>query len=422
MELTRRSFLTACIAVAGSPAVDGLPAAGSDDLRPPEEFPWTEISRALRSQYPDLRRHFAFEYYPWYATDPYRHWQQWGREPPTDLAASSLPLLGGYDSRSVAVVEQHARWMVECGIGVVDLSWWGPGSFSDRAVSLVMDVMHAHDIQVTFHLEPYGRARVDRFASDIQYLLTEYGEKRGWDAFFLHQRADGTRGPVFKLFSTTLPEQIEDCHGVMQDVPGYVPDSAWRRSTDQVHELLHRMFPHVTLLSDTWDARRVKAAGFDGIATYDPAVEPASWLDHALVATRQGIVFSFNANAGMDEIGRRKLPPDSCLTPRSFLPEAPGLDWSNPEDRERARQLGTRQILDTLQHSLFLQTHPWLGNVDAGFFLVYITSFNEWHEGTQFEPMKDAAALTPEEWAVGYHNPRDGSYRLRQLGELLARL
>ena len=36
--------------------------------------------------------------------------------------------------------------------------------------------------------------------------------------------------------------------------------------------------------------------------------------------------------------------------------------------------------------------------------------------------MKDAAALTPEEWAVGYHNPRDGYYRLRQLGELLARL
>ena len=147
--------------------------------------------------------------------------------------------------------------MVECGVGVVNLSWWGPGSFSDRVVPLVMDVMHAHDIQVTFHLEPYSRARVDRFASDIQYLLTEYGEKRGRDAFFLHQRADGTRGPVFKLFNTTLPAEIEDCHGVMQDVPGYVPDSAWERSTDQVHELLHRTFPHVTLLADTWDARRV---------------------------------------------------------------------------------------------------------------------------------------------------------------------
>ena len=89
-----------------------------------------------------------------------------------------MTLLGGYDARSAAVVEQHARWMVECDVGVVNLSWWGPGSFSDRVVPLVMDVMHTHDIQVTFHLEPYSRARVDRFASDIQYFLTEYDEKR----------------------------------------------------------------------------------------------------------------------------------------------------------------------------------------------------------------------------------------------------
>ena len=227
---------------------------------------------------------------------------------------------------------------------------------------------------------------------------------------------------MFKLFNTMLPAEIEDCHRVMQDVPGYVPDSAWERSTDQVHELLHRTFPRVTLLANTWDTRRVKADGFDGIATHDPAVEPEGWLDHALVATRQGIVFSFNANAGIDEIGRRKLPPDSCLTPRPFLPEAPGLDWSSREDRERARWLGAQRIADTLQHSLFLQTHSWLGNVDDRFFLVYITSFNEWHEGTQFEPMKDAMALTPAERAVGYHNPSDGYYRLRRLGELLTRL
>ena len=74
MELTRRSFLTACIAAAGSHNVDGLPSAASDDLRPQGEFPWTEISQVLRSQFPDLRRHFAFEYYAWYANDPYRHW------------------------------------------------------------------------------------------------------------------------------------------------------------------------------------------------------------------------------------------------------------------------------------------------------------------------------------------------------------
>jgi len=57
--------------------------------------------------------------------------------------------------------------------------------------------------------------------------------------------------------------------------------------------------------------------------------------------------------------------------------------------------------------------------VKRGFFLAYLNSFNEWHEGHQFEPMKDRAALTPEERAVGYHNPDDGNYRLSVLKRLI---
>jgi hypothetical protein len=55
-----------------------------------------------------------------------------------------------------------------------------------------------------------------------------------------------------------------------------------------------------------------------------------------------------------------------------------------------------------------------------GFFLVYINSFNEWHEGHQFEPMKDLEQLRAEEQAVGYHNPPEGGYRLEALRKLLA--
>ncbi len=76
----------------------------------------------------------------------------------------------------------------------------------------------------------------------------------------------------------------------------------------------------------------------------------------------------------------------------------------------------------TFESNLWLQTHPWFRNVDAGFFLTYVTSFNEWHEGTQFEPMRAPADFTPAERAVGYHNPDDGSYRLRRLRELVGRL
>ena len=67
-------------------------------------------------------------------------------------------------------------------------------------------------------------------------------------------------------------------------------------------------------------------------------------------------------------------------------------------------------------------TKESLANVKRDFFLTYINSFNEWHEGHQFEPMKDAGALTSGERAIGYHNPDDGAYRLKHLAELLGEL
>ena len=302
------------------------------------------------------------------------------------------------------------------------MSWWGQGSFSDRAVGLVMDVMADHDIHVTFHLEPYSQDRVSRFPDDVLYLLRQYGERRRWDRFFFHERAGGSQGPVFKLFRTTLPQRLEDCHGVVQTLPDYVPDSEWRREADRLRETVVGDFDHLTLLSDTWDAERVAAAGLDGISVYDPVETPDRWLDHALVASRVGMVFSFPINPGLDEIERRVVAPGSCYRPRPFLPRTADLVWSRDADRETARALAEQRTEDTLQSNLLLQTHPWLGNVDKGFFLVHIISFNEWHEGHQYEPMKDDSALTPAERAIGYHNPADGAYRLRHLADLLARL
>ena len=66
-----------------------------------------------------------------------------------------------------------------------------------------------------------------------------------------------------------------------------------------------------------------------------------------------------------------------------------------------------------------LQTSAALSNAKRGFFLVYINSFNEWHEGHQFEPMKDRADLSNQERALGYHNPDNGRYRLDTLRDLV---
>jgi hypothetical protein len=163
----------------------------------------------------------------------------------------------------------------------------------------------------------------------------------------------------------------------------------------------------------------VQAAGFDGIAMYDSFLRPDRWPSLARACRDFRLVFSFNINSGFDGISQREVPPSSCYSPPRFEPPAT-LDWTRPLDRERARLLAEGRIDDTTRMTLALQTDGTLTDNGAGFFMVYINSFNEWHEGTAFEPMRNSSDLLPDEIPFEYHNPADGSYRLGYLTSLLA--
>ncbi len=358
-----------------------------------------------------------FEYYPWYGTSPWRHWDQWERRPPADIAATSMPELGPYDSLDARVIERHARWIAATGVGAINLSWWGPGSYEDRAVPIVMDVMRDHGIKVSFHLEPYRHDRATTYASDILYLLREYGEKRRWDTFLLLEDAEGRQGPVFKSFATLVPFEVTDCKGRVSRVPLWAPSSTWRQQTDGVRETLHRDFDHVRLLADSSALDATQASGFDGIAIYDNYVRPGSWPDLARACHAFDLVFSFNINAGFDGIEPRTVDPDGCYSPPRFEPPA-AVDWTAPRGRERARHAAQARIAESARTTLALQTDTSLPNMRESTFLVYINSFNEWHEGTAFEPMKPYRELTAADRGL-YHNPLDGNYRLDTLTELL---
>jgi hypothetical protein len=428
-DLSRRRMLALLAASAASAPLTALgqsfrfapgvdqPSPFSLRRNPNPSFDWPAAARVLRRQHADLARHFAFEYYPWYGTSPWRHWDQWERRPPADIAATSLPRLGPYSSIDPAVVERHARWIAESGIGAINVSWWGRGSYEDRAVPLLMDVMRDHGIKVAFHLEPYTNGRARAYADDVLYLVREYGEKRRWDALLILEDADGREGPVFKSFATILPFEVTDCHGRTTEVPLWAPVSVWREQTDTVRETLRRDFDHIRLLADSSDFSRIGPSGFDGIALYDNYVRPASWPGLAEACRAHDLLFSFNINAGFDAVEPRTIDPEGCYSPLPFEPPA-DVDWRTLRGRDRARQTALARISESARTTVGLQIDPALPDMRRGFFLVYINSFNEWHEGTAFEPMKDYRELTPAERDL-YHNPLDGDYRLDALTELL---
>jgi hypothetical protein len=421
---TRRAFLKSslqaslALSAAGAFRPASLLAAPQS---PPEPRPRLDVIRGpLTQRFPDLRRHFLFEYYPWYGGPPaFRHWDQFDRVPPLDLASNYVPRLGAYDSRSAAVLEQHARWMVEAGAGAISLSWWGPESYEDAGVNLVMDVMKDHGLKVAFHMEPYAADRGQRWSSDVLYLLREYGERRRWDAMLLLRDADGSEGPLFKGFSMILPERVRDCHGVEHRVEGFTADSTWRRQNESVREALRRSFDHVTLLSDSLNYPRAAASGFDGIAIYDHFIAPSSYASIAAAASHSALLFSLNVNPGFDTIEPREVDPEGCYAPTPFAPPTPGIDFGGRDERERAAMRSMERIDESFAAAMAVQVDPGLRNFRRGFLLVYLNSFNEWHEGHSFEPMKDAAALDPVERAFGYHNPARGDYRLQALAGLL---
>jgi hypothetical protein len=112
----RRDFLSHGLRAGAALAASPLVAAAAE--------PATARLADPRRLFPDLERHFVFEYYPWYGGPPdYVHWDYLERRPPLDLATRYVPRLGAYDVRSAAVLEQHARWIREAGIGAVALSW-----------------------------------------------------------------------------------------------------------------------------------------------------------------------------------------------------------------------------------------------------------------------------------------------------------
>jgi hypothetical protein len=427
-RISRRRFMAAALAAAPAALSAGCrpPGRREEPTPPPNPGPptgpapseWAAFAAKL-AVFRDLRRHFIFEYYPWYQNNPYRHWDEGGRNPPIDLGVFAVPALGPYDSRDAKVIEQHARWIAEAGVGAVNISWWGQGSVEDRAVPLVMDVMRAHDIRVAFHIEPYTNSRGARLAEDVLYLLREYGERRRWDTFLLLEDANGVARPVFKLFFTHLEPTVTDCRGRVSPVPFYTEDGVYRRQIDAMRTVLRADFDPI-VLSDSLEAPRNAASGFDGTAVYNPYIRPETWPALAADFSARDLVFSFPVNPGFDRYPDRP-PFGECYTPSQFEPPIEATGWDTAA-RAEALNASRNRILDSLRTNLSLQLDPALTDARRGFFLAYINSFNEWHEGTAFEPSVNLADLTPAQRAIGYHNPDDGQARMELLENLLREL
>lgn len=253
-------------------------------------------------------------------------------------SATHYPRLGPYDSHDPKVVEQQCQWAERAGVTGFIVSWWAQGDFHDRGMPLILDTAQKHGLKVTIYFEtvpPKNHSTPEGAAKDVLYVLNRYGKHPAWLA---------VRGkPVIFVYGRAV---------------GQIGLEGWQKAMAEVN----RQYSGGAVFIG--DRISKEAAGiFDGIHTYNPTGKIAG-MSVAQIRTWAKTNYPQWVETAGDRI--------ACLT------IIPGYD-----DHKLGRK-APRPITD--RHRGETYRVLWRQAIAAHPDWILITSWNEWHEGSEIEP------------------------------------
>jgi glycoprotein endo-alpha-1,2-mannosidase len=283
-------------------------------------------------------------YYLWYGTaahdGAWRHWNQLAHQPAGDIASAFYPARAPYSSRDPAVLADQMQELRRARIGVIAVSWWGQGGWDDQSLDALFAAAKAAGIRISFHLEPYQGQTAASVAADIRYLLGRFGSS---PALFRVSRATASdssqsRRAVFYIFASSrlVPAELKTALDGLRGTPN-----------DSI------------VLVHSPKAASATRVGADGVYTYDAMASPASFAGLVSDCRAANLICSPSVSPGFDN--RQAVATNQKVV---------------------ERQDGARY--DAMWQAALAANSEW----------VSITSFNEWHEGTQIEPAVDFSAGT----------------------------
>jgi glycoprotein endo-alpha-1,2-mannosidase len=283
-------------------------------------------------------------YYGWYGTlqvsGEWRHWKNIDPSNERIEGVTDLPVDGAYDSHDPAIVDRQAETARTVGITGFIASWWGPDSFEDRGMQLLLAVGGKHKLAVSAYYEKIAGedapSRIKSATGDIDYLLARYGTNKAW------LRAGGK--PVLFVFGRALHE---------------LSPSDWQEVIAQVR----RDNPTgVVLIADSLGGEFVPI--FDAASTYNITGQTQHKSPPEIRAWARAAYPKMVAATGPSKI--------------STVTIIPGYDDRN------AGRLPPRPVTDRWGGETYRVL--WQEAIAAAPDYVLITSWNEWHEGSELEP------------------------------------
>lgn len=298
----------------------------------------------------DTDRLIGIHYYSWWGSG--WHWNK---------GYDGSPVLGEYNSREADVIAQHLEWLQAAGINWLSLSWFGRDSWSGRTIRdhlVPSEGMDEFAFSILYETQSQLEQRANgwmtdfdletnrkQFIADIEHLDDEYFSRDN----YLH--IDGR--PVFYPYVSS----------------GFIGDFADVRQDAEA-----RIGQELYVLGDfpfqKWPpSKALKLDEFDGVANYSGFYQP--WE---------------NINELVPEQAKQQYTEWLLRCHESdldFIPTlSPGFDKTS-HYKESSKEL---PILHGSPKKFSSWVEETRGLMDQGPNAVLLTSFNEWHEGTQFEP------------------------------------
>ncbi len=250
-----------------------------------------------------------------------------------DIGADYYPELGLYSSNDPATVKQHMEWIRRAGIGVLVVTVLGEGSFENSALNLLLDSAQEYGLKIAYHIEPQSHNNdYNKFKEVIEHL-----HEAGYIAHPATYKVDGkafyyvydsrTIGNIDNLLN---PSHAETIRNTQYD--GIFIGHSYGSNFDSNWDGLYNYW-----IVDGWK---------------DPHTSPDQWANTVSEGREKGKIF---------------IP---CFGPGYQDKRIRPFNGGNTRER-RAGAYYKWQFEGAIE-----------GNPEY----IAITSFNEWHEGTQIEP------------------------------------
>ncbi|MFW6308377.1 MAG: glycoside hydrolase family 99-like domain-containing protein [bacterium] len=282
-------------------------------------------------------------YYPWYRSkdfsDRWIHWKNVDEKNQEISNSANYPQLGAYDSLDEEVVTTHFKQASEVGIDTFIVSWWGPSTPSDNAINLILEKAQEYDISIALYYEKNPKETVDgrikKGYEDFTYILDEYTDHPAY--------LKVAEKPVLFIYGRAMNE---------------VALNEWGKIINKVREEEEKDFQ---IIVDNQDEFTVSI--FDGLHTYNIAASIKSLsLEQIDKFTQKNFEQMVNIANSYNKISTVTIIPAYDDTKI----REPGINVPRREG----------QLYSTLWENAIKANPDW----------ILITSWNEWHEGSEIEP------------------------------------